>query len=214
MPPILQHKLAVLLVDLMPNFVILQCSDHMLTHSNVLLVAAAGPVLLLHTFIHSCYTCTQGRKPIAAQLDADSALVFGSSAVPAPPEQPVGVDLSKARVLRLGRARPTGLDPSQIVYLDASLEGGALPWELLAGNKLQMLVDVSGNEVRAWKQTPPAFLHGVYNKFSTLNCDVAGTGTFNACQWLSLPFVQPQRLGRGWKAVSINLFCTGNALKS
>jgi hypothetical protein len=68
---------------------------------------------------------SQGRAPQAVQLDADSVFAYGSIEVPSIPEQPVA-DLSKARVLRLGRARPRDLDPSQILYLDVALEGGAL----------------------------------------------------------------------------------------
>jgi hypothetical protein len=92
---------------------------------------------------------------VAAQLDADSAFSSGSSAVPSLPEQPVEVDLSKARVLRLGRARPEVDDPSQILYLDISLGGGTLAWQLPALADIAVLIDVSGMEVRAGTQALP-----------------------------------------------------------
>lgn len=59
---------------------------------------------------------------LAAQLDLDAAFDGTSTRLLQLPGQPSGLDLSNARVLRLGRARPSPpQDTSGILWLDISL---------------------------------------------------------------------------------------------
>lgn len=128
------------------------CADRVLflTRWLCMLTMARLPADPAHVLPGLCSPMCQGRRPVAVQLDADSVFAAGSSPAPPLPEQPdPPVDLSKARVLRIGRARPESVDPTQVLLLDVAAGAGVLPWQLPAQENVTVIVDIPYNKVRA-----------------------------------------------------------------